>query len=353
MPTETFQVITDETDGFHYLTNATTGERVRGYPLRKTALRAARNANEACAPATGPDAEVAGEVDLRAQETAAIAEANAESPADFLARVRAEAQAFTPAIDPPATSSPVLGDAPVTFSDDQIDVEDIAPTGQRPAPNVPMIETREAWLMAASVMIGSGLAQRADLELPAYRVTCGWPSTKATAKSKRRIGECWNPEASADAHAEIFISPLCADPLEVIAILAHELIHAALPKGTAHKAPFVKAAKAIGFVKPFTQITTTPELVEWTQEVVDALPAYPHAAMSLQSEGAKKPQVNRQLLAKCEQDFDGEACGYQCRLARKWIVEVGAPICPRCREPMVCEGLETVAEELPEGEGDE
>lgn len=348
---DAFTVTKSEYDSFFYIVNTVTGEVLpRAYPLRKSANRAARVMSERAAYA-GSDIE---------QHDAEMGQLLADEAGE------------------PATSSPLLNDGTVTFSDDeptQIDVEDIAPTVQPDYPereesapqtvqtpeiipsgmiaNVPTVETREAWLMAASVMIGSILAQRADLELPPYRVTCGWPSTKATAKSKRRIGECWNPDASADAHAEIFISPLCAEPLEVVAILARELIHAALPKGTAHKAPFVKAAKAIGFAKPFTQITTTPELVEWTQEIVDALPAYPHAALSLQSEGAKKPQVNRQLLAKCEQDFDGEACGYQCRLARKWIVEVGAPICPRCQVAMVCEGLETVAEEVPEGEGED
>lgn len=88
-------------------------------------------------------------------------------------------------------------------------------------------------------------------------------------------------------------------------------------------------------------------------ECANPVKALPNVPTMLVAEGSKKPQVNRQLLAKCHRIFDGEACGYQCRLARKWIVEVGAPICPRCQVAMVCEGLDVVAEEVPEGEGDE
>lgn len=335
---DAFTVETDEADGFHYVVETTTGQRVgNAYPLRKTANRAARNLSAKAAPA------------------------------------QVEA-------DEPATSSPLL-DGPVTFSDDEPVPTDIPATlvytpadeGEAPvwfpglhvepvaapapakvspeAASIAAIVTREDWLNAASVLIASIMADKAELELPTYRVTCGWPSKGGTSK-KRVLGQCWNPEASDDAHAEVFISPMESDPATVVAILAHELIHAALPKGTGHKGPFVKAAKALGFLAPFTQLVTSEELDAWVADMVAALPAYPHARLNPAAEGEKKTQTTRMLKAVCEADHEGEACGYQVRLTRKWIEEVGAPICPRHHEPMTCEGLEPAGDE-PEGEGED
>jgi hypothetical protein len=370
---ETFQVVTSEMDAAHYVVNVSTGEIVRGYPLAKTANRAARNLNDLCGyvapiepPATssplladGPvtfsdDAPAIDLGEAHIDHVAAMAtlarEANpepaAETAADFLARIQQEAADFTPPTAPKAKRAK----APK-----QIDVEDIAPTGQRaevirhPVPDV--ILTREDWLNAASLHIEEHLGKLAGLDLPSFRVTCGWPSSGGTGSKKRTLGQCWNPEASSDAHAEVFISPMEAEPVTVLAILAHELIHACLPKGTGHKGPFVKAAKALGFAGPFTQLNMTDELRAWAQVIVDALPAYPHAAITPGGEGDKKPQTNRQLLATCEAQGEGSDCyGYKVRLSRKWIDLLGAPICPVCMVQMVCEGLDPQDQDGPEGE---
>src|SRR3546814_3233076 len=56
--------------------------------------------------------------------------------------------------------------------------------------------------------------------------------TSAGAKGKA-IGECWDNRLSADGHFEIFIRPDLAHapdamPAQIAAILAHELVHAAV-----------------------------------------------------------------------------------------------------------------------------
>jgi hypothetical protein len=61
--------------------------------------------------------------------------------------------------------------------------------------------------------------------LPRYRVAIGFPST---GKRGKRIGECWDGRASADGTFEVLIRPDQSDPIEVAAILAHELVHAAV-----------------------------------------------------------------------------------------------------------------------------
>lgn len=206
-------------------------------------------------------------------------------------------------------------------------------------------DTREEWLVQAAELIRPILADRAELTIPDYRVTCGWPSKGGTAK-KRVLGQCWNALASADGHAEIFISPMEADLRTVVAILAHELIHACLPPNVGHKGPFVSAARAIGFEAPFTKLMPTDALFAWADEIIAKLPPYPHARLDpgAKAEGEPKKQATRMIKAVCTL----EGCGYQVRLTRKWIEEVGAPICPRHMEAMTCEGLD-----LGDGEGDE
>lgn len=352
-PQDAFTVTTDEADGFHYVVDTATGEILpRAYPLRKTANRAAR---VMCERADANSAKwVADNLPNLVEDIAkalGISPTRATDPdgPNHLDDPEPEGEAWPPEgddIDEPT----------------QIDVEDIAPTVQpAPAPKAEairhpvadVIATREDWLGAAAVLISAVLADLADIELPSYRVTCGWPSKSGTSKKNRRIGECWNAAASDDAHAEVFISPMEADALTVVAILAHELIHAGLPVGTGHKGPFVKAAKAIGFLKPFTQLKTSDALNAWAQDIVNALPAYPHARLNPAAEGEKKTQTTRMIKAVCEEIYDGETCGYQVRLTRKWIDSVGAPICPRCNERMACEGVDLGGGDEPEGEGED
>jgi hypothetical protein len=306
------------------------------YAARKTALRKARALNgEAGDRAEALDdlAEIDGPlIDARAEAIEDV-ERQAAPPLELTQQTEVEVDGEEPA---PAPIAPVLT------------------LPKREAPKLgAAIASREDWLGAATTLIAQVLADRADLEVPAVRVACGWPSRGGTKAKNRTLGECWNPEASGDAHAEVFISPMENDALRVVQILTHELIHACLPKGTGHKGPFVAAAKAVGFEAPFTALNPSDALTEWTQRVVDALPAYPHAKINPGAEGEKKTQSTRMIKAVCEEILDsddldapGPACGYQVRLTRKWIDEVGAPICPRCQVAMQVE----LPADAPEGD---
>jgi len=92
-------------------------------------------------------------------------------------------------------------------------------------------------------------------------VTYGFPSMNALSSRKRRLGECWHSGAEPEGYkALIFISPvLWTDPVEVLATLLHEMIHAAEPKG-GHKAPFSRLARRCGFTQPWTRTPMGPEL---------------------------------------------------------------------------------------------
>jgi len=108
-------------------------------------------------------------------------------------------------------------------------------------------ETREAWLSAATVALRSRFAT-AGYPLPGkIRFAIGFPSTGRRGK---RIGEHWHSTASADGTHEIYIRPDQANPAEVLGILAHELVHSAVPLGSGHGKVFKAAALAVGLSGP-------------------------------------------------------------------------------------------------------
>jgi hypothetical protein len=207
------------------------------------------------------------------------------------------------------------------------------------------IQLREDWLNQLAKAFMAHIAETCELTFPPVRVTCGFPSRGGELGGKTRVrGQCWSAEASEDNHAEIFISPVEADVDTVAAILAHEIVHAALPQA-GHGKPFQKAMKTLGHIAPFTSAIPTDAFWTWAQPMLTKVGPYPHAMLvAMRPVAAPKKQTARMLKAVCECD----GCGYTVRLARKWIVEVGPPICPKHGVAMTVEGL---GEEP--GEGDE
>ena len=94
-------------------------------------------------------------------------------------------------------------------------------------------QTRESWLNAVALGMAP-LFEALDAPLPdRVRVAIGFTSRGAKGKA---IGECWDNRLSADGHFEIFIRPDLAHapdamPAQIAAILAHELVHAAVGIG--------------------------------------------------------------------------------------------------------------------------
>jgi hypothetical protein len=89
-------------------------------------------------------------------------------------------------------------------------------------------------------------------------VAIGFTSRGAKAKA---IGECWDNRLSADGHFEIFIRPDLAHapdamPAQIAAILAHELVHAAVGIPAGHGKAFKRVALGLGLVGPMR--ATTP-----------------------------------------------------------------------------------------------
>ena len=177
--------------------------------------------------------------------------------------------------------------------------------------------TRETYLAAATEHLAP-LFIAQGYPLPAVRASVGIPAGGKGGKLKR-IGECWSNLASADDTTEIFICPSQSDPVAVLAILLHELIHAAVGLKCGHKGAFKRVAVALGLEGKMTATVPGAALASYLAALASTLGDYPHAALNTALSGRKK-QGTRMIKLECDD------CGWSCRTAQK-NVDAGTPTC--------------------------
>lgn len=157
------------------------------------------------------------------------------------------------------------------------------------------------------------------------RVAIGFTSRGAKGKA---IGECWDNRCSADGHFEIFIRPDLAHaadvmPVQIAAILAHELVHAAVGIAAGHGKTFKRIAVGLGLVGPMRATTPGAAFLATVAPILAVAGPLPHARLDTGGETTRpKKQATRLLKCECE------TCGYTVRTARKWLETIGAPLCP-------------------------
>lgn len=183
--------------------------------------------------------------------------------------------------------------------------------------------TREDWLNAVAQRMRP-MFEAAGAPLPErFRVTM------SLTKRAKAIGMCFDASASADGTFEILIRLDQCDPLEVAAILAHELVHAAVGIKEGHGGRFRAAALRIGLEGKMTATRPGDAFKTTVAPILAAVGPFPHAALDWAGErSGPKKQGTRLLKVKC-----GD-CGYTCRVTAKWLESTGAPLCPCNDEEM-------------------
>jgi hypothetical protein len=174
-------------------------------------------------------------------------------------------------------------------------------------------DTRESWLLALVEGLRDFFADH-ELTIPSVHVSCSW----ASQAPRKTLGQCFHGKAAKDGARNLFITPSTDNAFEVAEIVAHELAHACLPDGTAHKGPFVKAIRRIGLEGKPTSTHAGPDLAKRLNTVLEDLGDYPHSAVSLTDQ--EKKQGTRLLKLQCP------GCGYIVRATAKWI-DTGLPTC--------------------------
>jgi hypothetical protein len=189
---------------------------------------------------------------------------------------------------------------------------------------------REEWLTECIQQLRPDFEQVGCTLPKKIRASCSWPSKSGLANKKRRIGEAWSAKNSADQSCEVFISPVLKGPLEVAATLVHELVHCGVGVEEGHKGRFPKIAKALGLEGKMTATTAGETLKVRLREVTEAIGPYPHAELT--HSNAPKKQGCRLLKVACKE------CECVVRMTRKWLDEVGPPMCGCGGEMMEVEG---------------
>lgn len=174
---------------------------------------------------------------------------------------------------------------------------------------------RETWLNRATHALRPTFR---ELALPLHkdvRVSVGFP----LGGFEKIAGQCFKREVSKDRHNEIFVSPLIDDAREALAVLVHELLHAADNCASGHDRTFTKRARALGLAGKPTETTGGTLFKLLHGALLRELGRYPHA--SLRPSKVKR-QGTRLIKVACPD------CGYTCRTTRTWLDTAGAPICP-------------------------
>lgn len=179
-------------------------------------------------------------------------------------------------------------------------------------------KTREAWLNQAVNVLAAQVFKPQGVDMPkVIRVSTGWPRKVA----KGSVGWCYKTSAAKDASTNIFVSPELEDPVKVLCVLTHELIHAADDCASKHGGFFAKTHKAVGLVDKPTACVPGDELRGLLHGIAAELGTYPHATLT--HEGQTKTQTTRMLKVVCPD----EDCGVIVRMTAKWLEEVGTPTC--------------------------
>ena len=208
---------------------------------------------------------------------------------------------------------------------------------------------RESWLNHVAQQMAP-MFQGLDAPLPEkIRIAIGFTST---GKRGNRIGECWDNRCSVDGYFEIFIRPDLSEsedmmPLQVAAILAHELVHAAVGIPAGHGPAFRRVAKGLGLQGKMTATVPGPAFEAAIAPILETAGPLPHGRLKTSSDALQVPdpgeedeqikttgpkkQTRRHIKCLCRE------CGYTARTSRKWLDQAGAPHCPQHGEMEVIE----------------
>lgn len=167
--------------------------------------------------------------------------------------------------------------------------------------------TREAWLKAAVALMAPRFLEFGATFDPFVHVSVGFPRSKG---KRKFIGQCWCGSQSADGAPHVFICPTQIDPLRILEILSHELVHAAVGCEHGHKKPFIALAKSLGHEKPWTATTASIGLNEVLQRYLDVLGEFPHSGLDPKSGPQLRKQTTRLRKYVCS------GCDLKVRIAK-------------------------------------
>jgi hypothetical protein len=177
---------------------------------------------------------------------------------------------------------------------------------------------RETWLREAYAVLRKELCPEAP---ETVAIAWSFPSSKAASRTRPTIGQCWQGggiRGKIEGGKAILISPALHKPMDIMHVLLHEMLHAALAAGVGHGAKFSQLCKRVGLVKPWTATTPGPELTAKLEAILKKLPEWPEGSLVI-----RPKETGRQLKGECD-------CGRILRGSRK-LFNDGPVICGLCK----------------------
>jgi hypothetical protein len=130
--------------------------------------------------------------------------------------------------------------------------------------------------------------------LRSYFTGCGYPlpdhirfaiAFPSTGRKGNRVGECWHSSTSSDDHYEIIIRADLSEPVEVLGVLVHELVHAVVPVEAKHGKLYRAAAIKIGLEGKMIHALPGILLRNRLAELAVNLGPLPHARLNIETWG--------------------------------------------------------------------
>lgn len=158
-------------------------------------------------------------------------------------------------------------------------------------------QTREEWLIKATQRMYADIFPK-ESNKPDVLVSIGLPRSRSK-KGAHAIGQCWSGTLSQDGRHHLFISPVLDDKVTILATLLHELVHSSVGVVHGHQGEFIKLAKAVGLVKPWT--ATSPDDACRTRlgNIASAIGTLDHSRLNPATLNLKK-QTTRLRLYECD-----------------------------------------------------
>lgn len=176
---------------------------------------------------------------------------------------------------------------------------------------------RETWLLNAIDQLVRLLEQVGAKHLRGTNrlVSVGLPKGNI----RKVVGECHYAHAN-NGVTHIFVSPTVVDPIRVLVIVLHELIHEEDKGKSGHRGAFRVMHNAVGLTGKTTASVAGDDLTVTLKSIADDLGPYPHSKLNLAPMFPGK-QTTRLLKVACPD------CEYTIRTTAKWVTK-GLPTCP-------------------------
>lgn len=195
-----------------------------------------------------------------------------------------------------------------------------------------LYSTREEWLRAAVPLINEQIFDN-QFNIEQYQVSTALLGGRAA-------GDTIMPWDGEDVGLDDFFPPTIhidektKDPHDIIAILAHEMIHA-FGNIKTHGKAFGRYAGPAGFEKPYTKLNIGDDLRVKCELIAESLGEWPGKPV-IPHQKEKKPKTFSGKLFCPE-------CGYELKVSEKMFMKhgQGLPTCPcGCQMALDCTDIE-------------